>query len=447
MIQSVYQVGFSPQPQNNIKTQKSKINFGQKQDEFVSSSPKEKSFAEKYWKQLLAGAAVGIGLVLLKGKVFPKNKKIKPETTPTPKDITPKNEPAPKSFNVEINSSDLLKELDAKIAQQPQNAELYVQRSIEHKNLDNNLNALDDISEAIKLDPKKIEYYQERIKLYIDDYDYPKAADDYAAIINIEPENPSHYKARGLFFKQIKKHNDALNDYNKAIELNPEDPVSYFNRSRLHETMNAPQKSLEDAKKASELNPADLEIKAHLNHIKSLNALFHSGLAIKCAKTQAYEEAIFNASRAIELRPNVAEYHDQRGLYHEILGHAQEAVDDYDVAIKLLEKNPGKKTAKLAEIYTKRGYFLNELGEADLAKESFKKAIKITPKDETPYLNLVKVLRDEKNYDEAIKYMTQIIEKKPKDRLLYLERSSIYKEAGKIEEAKADRDMFDKLSE
>ncbi|MDD3420379.1 MAG: hypothetical protein PHE78_07270 [Candidatus Gastranaerophilales bacterium] len=447
MIQSVYQVGFSTQAQNNIQAQTPKINFGQKQDEFVSSAPKEKNFAEKYWKQLLAGAAIGIGLVLLKGKIFPKNKKIKPESTPSTKDITPKNEPAPKSYKMEINSSDLLKELDAKITQEPKNAELYVQRALEHKNLDNPINALDDISEAIKLEPKKIDYYQERIKLYIDDYDYPKAADDYTAIINIEPENPSHYKERGLFFKQIKRNNDALNDYNKAIELNPDDSIAYFNRSRLHETMNAPLKSLEDAKEAAVRNPADPEIKAHLNHITSLNALFHSGLAIKCAKAQDFEAAIFNSTRAIELRPNVAEYYDQRGIYHEILGNTQEAVDDYDKAIHLLEKAPGKKMDKLSEIYTKRGFSLNELDKADLAKESFKKAIKATPKDEIPYLNLVKVLRDEKNYDEAIEYITQIINKKPKDKMLYFERGSIYKEAGKIEEAKADREMFDKLSE
>lgn len=124
--------------------------------------------------------------------------------------------------------------------------------------------------------------------------------------------------------------------------------------------------ALEWADKSLEVNPNSAV--AHSNRGNALKFLHQPRAAL-----ESYD-------RAIALQPGLAEAHYNRGAALKDLGQFQAAIDSYDQAI--VHK------ADFAEAYYNRGNLLRELRQPQAAIESYEKAMALKPGYSVPTLNL-----------------------------------------------------------
>jgi tetratricopeptide (TPR) repeat protein len=142
------------------------------------------------------------------------------------------------------------------------------------------------------------------------------------------------------------------------------------------------------------------------------------------------EDAISDYDMAIKLAPNDSAAYYNRGLAKYDLGKKEDAIADYDQAIKLAPND--------SAAYNNRGITKYELGKEEEAIADYNQAIKLAPSDSAAYNNrgLSKFALDKKNeaiadYDQAIKFA-------PNDSAAYHNRGSAKYDLGKKKDAKLD---------
>ena len=131
-----------------------------------------------------------------------------------------------------INTTDstFTKYYDEKIAQDPNNPELYNSRAVFKKDKD----AIADYDKAIELNPKYTEAYlsrgetKERLK------DYDGATSDYKKVIELDPKNYRAFVDLGSLKHEQEDYPAAEEYFNKAIEIDPENDDAYFYKWMLH---------------------------------------------------------------------------------------------------------------------------------------------------------------------------------------------------------------------
>jgi tetratricopeptide (TPR) repeat protein len=91
------------------------------------------------------------------------------------------------------------------------------------------------------------------------------------------------------------------------------------------------------------------------------------------------EAALREYSEAIEVDPHHSEYHFERAAVQRALGRTAAALEDYNVAIRLSPPYP--------EAYYNRGELLLELGEVDAALADFSYVLELDPRFLDAYVN------------------------------------------------------------
>ncbi|HOM05228.1 MAG TPA: tetratricopeptide repeat protein, partial [Candidatus Kapabacteria bacterium] len=117
--------------------------------------------------------------------------------------------------------------------------------------------AIDEISNIIKIDPEKSSTYYSRGVLHSEKKDYQKAIADFSAAINLSPKNPNYYQARAELYYLIAEYQRALSDINQSIKLNPDQTTNYRLRAFILSQLNNYKDALIDFNKYLQTNPND----------------------------------------------------------------------------------------------------------------------------------------------------------------------------------------------
>lgn len=152
--------------------------------------------------------------------------------------------------------------------------------------------AIKNYNRAISLIPSLTDIYHNRglAKRRIDDLD--GAIEDFNKAIDSDASNKAFaYYNRGLIkFHKLKDPQGALEDYNKAIELQPTESDFYYSKAILSNDYEAVQYLT----KAVELNPA--------------NAMIYFARAIRESILEDYTSVIKDFDKFIEINPSDAEF-------------------------------------------------------------------------------------------------------------------------------------------
>jgi len=126
--------------------------------------------------------------------------------------------------------------------------------------------ALQTLTEAIRLDPTDADFYYQRGVAYCRLNDYPHAVTDLKEAIRLEPTDANFYYQRGFAYFQIGRYlasyhlsayQDALKDTTEAIRLEPTDVYFYIQRGLIYEELRDYQNALADFEMVNQLEPAD----------------------------------------------------------------------------------------------------------------------------------------------------------------------------------------------
>jgi tetratricopeptide (TPR) repeat protein len=140
------------------------------------------------------------------------------------------------------------------ISKEPTNPEWYSYRGLA-KTRSAPEEALVDVSKAIELNDAFALAYMLRANIRYNRLDYAGAMPDYTRAIELKPDFKEAYFNRADAKAGLGDYRSAVKDYSKVIEMQPDYEDAYFNRGVVRLKLKDAVTALEDFKKCIELNP------------------------------------------------------------------------------------------------------------------------------------------------------------------------------------------------
>jgi tetratricopeptide (TPR) repeat protein len=312
------------------------------------------------------------------------------------------------------------------------------------KSLAENKDALAAINKAIELSPDHWLVYLKRSLLFKDvAKDYEKSIKDLnSAIHTITPEQKQNnilailYDARAQLYLLQNKLLPAMNDFMSALKVEPDISEVYFGFFVLFSGV-----------KADDLNNI---VKKYPKDYRSyvIRARFNSNPASDSKNINAYDDAITDLKKALKLNNKdfiiyylLSEAHKRKALKSEEnnpkildISNRKRVIDDATMGLKLIASNAWKK------------YFFELRAEEYLITKEYRKAIndynsifQLYPNLAKPLIDRALVFIETKQFDEAVRDLTKVIEQKNNSKDDYLGaydvRASVYEAMGKYKEA------------
>ena len=128
----------------------------------------------------------------------------------------------------------------------------------------------------------------------------------------------------------------------------------------------------------------------------------HSNRGVALGRLDRDEQALADYDRAIELRPDYAEAHSDRGVALGALGRQEQALAAYDHAIEL--------RPDLSEAHSNRGVALGKLGRPEAALAACDRAIELRPDYANAHYNRVCALLRVGNFEQALTTLERAFE-------------------------------------
>lgn len=141
------------------------------------------------------------------------------------------------------------------------------------------------------------------------------------------------------------------------------------------------------------------------------------------------EEAIAEYNRATQLDPMLADAYQGRGFCYDALGDYEQALRDYDDAIRLLPSAPA---------YSDRGVTYTNLGKYERAIQDFDEAIRLKPSNALYYTNRAVAYADLGQFARAIEDNDEALKLDRSFPLAYFNRAADHRELGRYERAIGD---------
>jgi tetratricopeptide (TPR) repeat protein len=165
------------------------------------------------------------------------------------------------------------------------------------------------------------EAYKNRGKAYLAKGDLDRAIADDTKAIEINPKDADAYYNRGYAYHAKGDFDQAIADYTKVIEIDPGSEAAYNNRGYEYETKGDFERAAVDFTKAIEVDPKNAD--AYINRCW-LRATANRDLTL----------AFADCDTGLRLAPNDANGLDSLGFLYLRLGRLDEAIADYDAALK-----------------------------------------------------------------------------------------------------------------
>ena len=140
------------------------------------------------------------------------------------------------------------------------------------------------------------------------------------------------YNVRGAAFGFLGEFDNAIKDFDQSLALNPNDPVSYNARGNAKKAKEDIKGAITDFNRAIELGYTE----AHIGR---------SGIYMI---TGDFEKGFWEANRAVELHPGIAEAWSARAFFNVAKGNTNKAKEDLEKALFIDPESPEVWFAKLA---------------------------------------------------------------------------------------------------
>ncbi|HHT9152403.1 MAG TPA: tetratricopeptide repeat protein [Candidatus Hypogeohydataceae bacterium YC40] len=240
------------------------------------------------------------------------------------------------------------------------------------------------------------------------DSSYQESSANLVRKSNPSINNPNSYqdsvilhRALGEKYYSDRKYNLAITEFSTALEMVPGDAATYEGLGRSYREIGEFDKAIEAFERGSLLKPPTPTSPAH--------AKLHNSTALTYDMMGNHEEAITEYDKAIKLDPTNDSFYNNKGFSYLLQGQVEAAISAFKKAI---ETNPNNKTAygnlgyayglkgmyelalnqfKLAgdeaSAYNNLGYIYTKNGKLTEALESYNNALKLNPNIPNIYYN------------------------------------------------------------
>lgn len=267
---------------------------------------------------------------------------------------------------------------------------------------DDNDKKLDDYNAAIKADPNSTEAWQARALLYIEKGDSEKAVADLTKLVEKEAGNPLVVGALAEALTNLKKYDEAIKYCEEVIKIAPKSTLGYNLRARIYVMKDDIKAAIQDLDQALQINPNDLaallmrsrlnaaegndaQARADVEKALALDPELPQGImlrALLAAQKQNYGEAIADMQVLLQTDPTNAEYRLQLAMFYVGDKRPRKAIDLLTSILGGItdDKDEDQKQIKASALQA-RGDALLSVGKHAEAVEDYEVAIKLEPED------------------------------------------------------------------
>jgi len=258
-------------------------------------------------------------------------------------------------------------------------AALYAFRRLRYLDKQDDVHALADANEEVKLQPNNASLLTDRCLDYYRNKDYDHALSDCNEAIRLNPKNPDAFANRGYVQTALGRRDEAMADFQQSLTLNP--------NNIQRQWVEAGYKAL-----GIDLQAADKDSATCRTGPRDDAALLACGRAIASAKftgrdlaalydlrvflysnKQDYAHAIADLDEEIKLEPNDARHFADRCWSYYFAKDYDHALTDCNEAIRLDPMS--------ARAFAVRGYTQTALGHRDNAIADLDKSLTLNPSD------------------------------------------------------------------
>ena len=267
--------------------------------------------------------------------------------------------------------------------------------------------ALDCYTEAIKADPNDHIHQSNRSACYINLNDYQKALEDANQCIKLKPDWAKGYLRKGAAELGLDNHEEAKKSYSKGLELEPNNQQLKDGLAEIERTASNPF-----AKNYTKLF-TDPRTSKYMSDPQFSNLLQYAMKDQKVLMQLVQSDPRFMDVFSVLTGIDLTMMNEQASK-----GKAQKEKDDKEKKIKD-EENRKKAEEEKKKKEEEDKY--NSLSNEEKEQENFKKqAEELKLKGNESF--------KQKNFDEALKFYTQALEKNPNELTYYLNKAGVYQE-------------------
>lgn len=247
-------------------------------------------------------------------------------------------------------------------------------------------NAVRLYSNAILAEPTLFQAYYQRATAYLALSRDREAEGDLKKVLELKPDFARAHRALGQIYLDAGKTPEAIQAFSKALELDASlTGVRIFYASALIKN-NEPAKALSQLQTAME------------NGEKSALAFALMGLAEE--RTNKFDEAFANYSRAIEMDGTSATALEGRARLHEKRGALEKAISDYSASYK---SQPSREVEfRLASLYGRSG-------QAQAAISIYRRMLVEKPDDLPVRIEMAQLMNENGQTEEAFREVEKVL--------------------------------------
>lgn len=340
---------------------------------------------------------------------------------------------------------------------EPNSAHLYNSRGIYLCYIEKTDSALNDFNLAIEREPDNPEFLYERSLCLKKTGDLRAALADVSNAIKFSGTDSSYFFQRGLILHDLRQREAAIEDYSKVIQLEPNADGAYFNRAQNRYHLNDFHGAKEDLDRFVKMSPndpdgywlrknvseqlgdssgarqdADKALELFLTKIKKNPADIQTYLnrAFLLQELDLHKKAEADLSKALEIDKDSRDAQKSMGWFLITMERYKEAIDHYNSAIVLDELD--------AEAFNERGMAKFYLKDYTGSIEDLSEAISLE-KDEPQYLaNRAEAYEAIDRLSRAIVDMNRALELDSSDAEKFLYRGDLWRASGNNRKALSD---------
>jgi tetratricopeptide (TPR) repeat protein len=314
---------------------------------------------------------------------------------------------------------DLNKALDQTVSD-----ELYYNRGLVKKNLNDDSGAIEDYRRALELNPRFGSARNALIRVFLDT-DRPDSANaEIDKAIKLEGCPDSVLDLRSRLRLILKDFEGAERDVSKHLELKPRDIDAWLSRSKIRERRRDLAGARSDLNSALEVDPKNLQTLCARGDL-----LLEMGLA---------EDAWGDFGQAVSLAPQNKEVYRRRALARYRVGNKAGALLDFDT-ILLLDQGD-------TEAYISRGAMRRLVGDSEGARADYDQALVLDPMNLRALYNRGNLRSAQNDLEGAWKDYSEALRIKPNEVDPRFSRALVYARKGDPRSALEDFNEVLRLS-
>lgn len=286
------------------------------------------------------------------------------------------------------------------------------------------------------------------------------AISDFTESVSANPKFSKAYYNRGVVHLEGFSALEALRDFDSAIKLEPRKANYHLGRAIALARIARYQEALESIKTADRLGYSPTAIKYFYGYIYYLQG--------------NYTQAIGQYNDAISKNPKFAYAYCDRASAHLKAGNVKAAMDDYTTALTIMPDayfvyllradakaaqgnfNGAIQDINIAmkmvgddnfDILNARGVMYGRAGKYQKAMTDFNAAIAKNPQSPAPYILIGNMMMAQKKYPEAEAQFSKALDIDSANIAAYHNRANARELQFRLADAKADRDMADRLNQ